>query len=104
MRPRHRGSGGARPLTTKLLATASFVVFHGVAVAQNSTQAPPPSAEKIGGGGGADGDPTGAVRALGSGSDTDNARKPTVTVPRLGGEGESRPGGVPSGTSGGTRR
>ncbi len=103
MRSRHRSSFGARLLTTKLLATASIVAVQGIALAQNSTQTPPPSAEKIGGGG-ADGDPSGAVRALGSGSDDDKGRKPTVTVPRLGGQGENRTGGVPSGTSGGTRR
>ncbi len=65
--------------------------------AQNSTQSPPPRANAIGGDTPA-GDPNGAVRALGSAEENDGGRKPSVTVPKLGGEGPNRTGGLPAGT------
>ena len=69
------------------------------ALAQNSTQSPPPSAAKEGG---VEGDPSGAIRSL---EGTDTAEKPkgtdTVTIPQLGakGGGASRTGSVPAGTT-----
>ena len=78
-------------------ALYALAAVQGAAVAQNSTQAPPPSSAKISGGQ-VEGDPNGAVRALGSGDDGETKGKPMVKVPNLGGEGESRPGGTPQGT------
>ncbi len=73
------------------------------ASAQNSTQAPSPSASKFSGGS-VEGDPNGAVRALGSADDSNEGkRKPSVVVPHLGGEGENRTGGLPAGTTGPAR-
>ena len=68
------------------------------ATAQNSTQAPPPSSSKFSGSE-VEGDPNGAIRALGSADDGDKDGKPSVTVPHLGGEGADKTGGMPRGTS-----
>jgi len=88
-----------------MIARISFAVAllaatawdQGRAFAQNSTNAPPPSASKEGG---VQGDPNGAIRSLGAADDGSKQNKPPVTVPHLGGEGESRTGGTPAGTDG----
>jgi hypothetical protein len=67
----------------------------GSASAQDKSSTPYGSAFS---GGSNAGDPNGAVRALGS-ADSDEPRKMSVTVPKLGGPGASRTGGPPAGTT-----
>ena len=81
-----------------LAATVAATLAAGwPAAAQNSAQSPPPRADAISGST-PEGDPNGAVRALGQADGNDDSRKPSVSVPKLGGEGPNRTGGLPAGT------
>ena len=82
------------------LATGFYILaaVQGVAPAQNSTQAPAPSSSKFSGSD-VDGDPNGAVRALGSADDGNKNDKSMVTVPHLGGGDSGGTGGTPRGTT-----
>ncbi len=75
-----------------------FAAVQGAAMAQNSTQAPSPSSSKFSGSD-VEGDPNGAVRALGSSDDGKKNDKPMVTVPHLGGGDSGGTGGTPRGTT-----
>ena len=81
------------------LALVANAALGSVAMAQNSTNGPPPDAKKEGG---IEGDPRGAIRALGGTSQTGFAPEHNkVDVPKLGGaEGAGRTGGTPAGTTG----
>ena len=68
------------------------------AMAANSTNGAPPSAEKEGG---VAGDPRGAIRALGGTSQNDyKPEHNKVDVPKLGGGKDIGRGGTPPGTTG----
>jgi len=69
------------------------------ALAQGGGATPSADAHKLGGGG-AEGDPRGAIRALSPSDDSGSVSKQIVKVPNLGGEEPGRTGGPPPGTSG----
>lgn len=81
------------------LSALTLFLLGAQAIAQNSTQSPPPSAAKEGG---SEGDPNGAIRSLSATSTTmKHTSKDTVTIPQLGakGGGASRTGSLPAGTT-----
>ena len=80
----------------RLVSVALLLVAAGPGRAQNSTNAAPPSARKEGG---SEGDPSGAIRAMGGTEATGFRQKGTVTVPNLGGQGGDMVKRAPPGTS-----
>ncbi len=92
------------PRLVALAASSLFMIAGLPALAQNSTQSPPPSATKEGG---SEGDPNGAIRSLGGTSTSDfEPGHQQVTIPQFDTRtgGPSRTGGVPEGTTGAGRR
>ncbi len=110
MMSRHRVARMALRVSARLvvgiatLASAALMtVVPGPAAAEGQNAQGSSTSSSRFSGGDVQGDPNGAIRALGSAEDGDKAGQPTVEVPRLGGGGAQRTGGAPAGTDGGGR-